>query len=48
VEKPGLAKGRPKDHMQTFVAECSKAQLDALVGTMDAIEQGLEGATSST
>lgn len=46
VGELGLATALPENQTQPFVAEFSKAQLDTLIGAMDAIEQGLEGAKS--
>ena len=39
MDEPGLATALPENQTQPFVAEFTKAQLDTLIGAMDAIEQ---------
>ena len=39
VEEAGLAKVLPENQMQTSIAEFTRAQLQTLIGAMDAIEQ---------
>ncbi|XP_024400135.1 uncharacterized protein [Physcomitrium patens] len=48
VDKAGLGRVLSENQIQTTIAEFTKEELDTLIGAMDAIELGLEGADSTT